>query len=87
MFVDPRDGLVELSLPSPVPHREMWIVVHRDLRRSPPIRAVHGWIQASVDAAIRRRGSAPMTSAQGAPRRSRSQRRANQTPNAPSART
>ncbi len=48
MFVRPEDRLIELPLPTVVPAREMWIVVHRDLRRSPPIRAVHGWVHATV---------------------------------------
>lgn len=37
-------GLIEIPLPAPLPVRAPWLVVHRDLRRVPAIRAVHGWV-------------------------------------------
>jgi len=37
-------GLVEVPVPFAVPGRAPWLVVHRDLRRLPAVRAVHGWI-------------------------------------------
>ena len=58
MFVSPSDRLIEVPMPAPVPPREMWIVMHRDLRRSPPIRTVHAWVQATVGEANHRRPSA-----------------------------
>jgi DNA-binding transcriptional LysR family regulator len=39
-----RSGLVEVPAPSPLPPRTPWLIVHRDLRRLPEVRAVHGWV-------------------------------------------
>jgi len=55
MFVRPRDHLVEIPGPAAIPPRDMWVVVHRDLRRSRAIRAVHDWLYAEVSEANRRR--------------------------------
>ncbi len=38
------EGLTELPAPASIPGRAPWLVVHRDLRRLPGIRAVHAWI-------------------------------------------
>jgi DNA-binding transcriptional LysR family regulator len=47
-FVADRDpGLVRLEGPPPPPH-ELWLLVHGDLRRTPRVRAVIGWIDALV---------------------------------------
>lgn len=37
-------GLVEIPPPADIPGRAPWLIVHRDLRRLPSIRAVHAWI-------------------------------------------
>lgn len=37
-------GLVEVPLAATLPVRNPWLVVHRDLRRVPAIRAVHAWV-------------------------------------------
>jgi hypothetical protein len=37
-------GLVEIPPPADIPGRSPWLIVHRDLRRLPSIRAVHAWI-------------------------------------------
>ena len=37
-------GLVEVPAPTVLPGRTPWLIAHRDLRRLPPIRAVHAWI-------------------------------------------
>jgi DNA-binding transcriptional LysR family regulator len=39
-MAEPDASLVALAGPAPVFSRELWLVVHGDLRRSPPIRAV-----------------------------------------------
>lgn len=39
-----RAGLTELPPPSPLGGRAPWLVVHRDLRRVPAIRAVLAWV-------------------------------------------
>jgi len=42
-FARPR-GLIEVPAPSAITGRTPWLIVHRDLRRLPPIRAVHAWV-------------------------------------------
>lgn len=42
-FALPR-GLIEVPAPTVLPGRTPWLIAHRDLRRLPPIRAVHAWI-------------------------------------------
>jgi len=42
--------LVALGGPEPVPH-ELWLLVHGDLRRTPRVRAVIEWIDATLEAA------------------------------------
>lgn len=37
-------GLVGVPLAAPLPARNPWLLVHRDLRRVPAIRAVHAWV-------------------------------------------
>jgi DNA-binding transcriptional LysR family regulator len=43
-LVRPGMGLVEIPAPVPPPVRTPWLAVHRDLRRLPPVAAVHRWI-------------------------------------------
>ena len=42
-FARPR-RLIEVPAPSAIVGRTPWLIVHRDLRRLPPIRAVHAWV-------------------------------------------
>jgi len=50
-FVAGRDpGLVRLDGPEPVNH-ELWLLVHADLRRSPRVQVVIGWVDELVAAA------------------------------------
>jgi DNA-binding transcriptional LysR family regulator len=50
-FVADRDPeLVALEAPDPV-HHELWLLVHGDLRRSPPVRAVIDWVDDLVERA------------------------------------
>ena len=42
-FARPK-GLIEVPAPAVLPGRTPWLIAHRDLRRLPPIRAVHSWI-------------------------------------------
>lgn len=37
-------GLVDVPLAATLPARSPWLLVHRDLRRVPAIRAVHAWV-------------------------------------------
>jgi DNA-binding transcriptional LysR family regulator len=39
-FADAERGLVRLRAPAPLPEREVWLVVHRDLREVPRVRAL-----------------------------------------------
>ncbi|MFM2045844.1 MAG: hypothetical protein RLY86_4420, partial [Pseudomonadota bacterium] len=41
-----RAGLVAVPAPLPLPRRAPWIVVHRDARPLPGVRAVQAWITA-----------------------------------------
>jgi molybdate transport repressor ModE-like protein len=43
-LVRPGIGLIEIPAPVPPPVRTPWLAVHRDLRRLPPVAAVHRWI-------------------------------------------
>jgi DNA-binding transcriptional LysR family regulator len=49
-FALQSSGLVEIPTPSPLPIRQPWLIVHRDLRRLPSIRLVQKWIVASFSA-------------------------------------
>ena len=50
-FVAEKDpGLVRLDGPEP-PEHELWLLVHGELRRSPPVRAVIEWVDETVDRA------------------------------------
>lgn len=44
--------LVEIPAPRPIPPRVPWLVVHRDLRRSKPVRAVFDWVLGAFAAAL-----------------------------------
>ena len=37
-------GLIEVPAPTVLRGRTPWLIVHRDLRRLPPLRVVHAWI-------------------------------------------
>jgi DNA-binding transcriptional LysR family regulator len=54
-FAAREADLVEIELPRPLAPRIPWVVVHRDLRRAQPIRAVMAWI-AEAFAAVMREG-------------------------------
>ncbi|WP_421855575.1 LysR substrate-binding domain-containing protein [Novosphingobium sp.] len=43
-FVQANSNLIVLPTSLPPPVRTPWLTVHRDLRRMPPIAAVHRWI-------------------------------------------
>jgi DNA-binding transcriptional LysR family regulator len=49
-------ALREIPTPRPIPARTPWLVVHRDLRRSKPIRAVFDWVLATFEAVVGARG-------------------------------
>ena len=40
-----RAGLVTVKVPFALPPRQVWLLTHRDIRRLPPIRAAHRWIE------------------------------------------
>lgn len=40
-----RAGLVPVKVPFALPPRQVWLLTHRDIRRLPPIRAAHRWIE------------------------------------------
>lgn len=46
-----HSSLVELPSPSPIPPRAVWLVWHRDLRRSKPLKQVRDWVAGSFAAA------------------------------------
>lgn len=48
-----RAGLIEIPAPSPIPPRVPHLLMHRDLRRVPDVRAVADWIRDTLDAALR----------------------------------
>jgi DNA-binding transcriptional LysR family regulator len=43
-FAVRSQALVEVPIPNPLPTRQPWLIVHRDLRRLPSIRMVQRWI-------------------------------------------
>lgn len=43
-FAARSSSLVPIPLPAPLPAREPWLIVHRDLRRLPAVRLVQKWI-------------------------------------------
>ncbi len=45
---DRREGLVRLDAPRPTPSRELWLLVHPELRRLARIRAVIDWIEETL---------------------------------------
>lgn len=53
-----ENGLVEIPLPDSIPARPVWLIVHRDLRRDPQIRAVWRWIERAFADQFRRAASA-----------------------------
>lgn len=52
-FGDRNGALIALPTPSPIPSRHPWLIVHRDLRGLPNIRAVQRWIVATFAALLR----------------------------------
>jgi DNA-binding transcriptional LysR family regulator len=48
---DPDGGLEPLEPPEPVPPHALWLLVHGDLRRTPRVRAVIGWVDELLAAA------------------------------------
>jgi DNA-binding transcriptional LysR family regulator len=53
LFGDRDVGLVCVDKPASLPVRTPWLIVHRDLRHLPNIRAVSRWIVATFGAALR----------------------------------
>lgn len=53
VFARTMAGLIELPHNHGAPVRTPWLIVHRDLRRQPAIRAVHGWIVDAFTVALR----------------------------------
>ena len=53
-FAHHETGLVEILTKRPIPPRQPWIIVQRDLQREPAIRIVHRWIVESFATLIRR---------------------------------
>lgn len=51
--VPPDSGLVELRCAEPLPHREIWMAVHDDLRHAPRVRAVMDFLAEVVAAHAR----------------------------------
>lgn len=43
-FASRSRSLISIPLPSPLPTRQPWLIVHRDLRRLPTVRIVQRWI-------------------------------------------
>jgi DNA-binding transcriptional LysR family regulator len=44
VFANQEAELVEIPTGRPIPARQPWLIVHRDLQREPAIRIVHRWI-------------------------------------------
>ncbi len=53
-FARPR-RLIEVPVPFALGGRTPWLITHRDLRRLPPIRAVHAWIVGAFTALTKAR--------------------------------
>lgn len=54
LLADPDPELVEVPAPRPIPDRPVHLVVHRELARTPPVRAVMDWVaRAWRDARLR----------------------------------
>jgi DNA-binding transcriptional LysR family regulator len=52
-FAHGQAGLIEIHTRRPLPPRQPWLIVHRDLQRDPAIRIVRRWIMASFAALVR----------------------------------
>lgn len=50
-FMARHTGLVEVAAP-PVPSRQVWLVLHRDLRRNREMQVVRNWVVSTVRAAL-----------------------------------
>jgi len=50
-LADPEPDLVRLCAPDEVPTREMWLVVHTDLQRTPRVRAAMDFVSGAFEAA------------------------------------
>ncbi|HEX9531456.1 MAG TPA: hypothetical protein VGA58_01590 [bacterium] len=44
-------GITEVLPRAPIPHRELWAVIHSDLRGNPRVKAVLQWAASAVAAA------------------------------------
>ncbi|WP_375757559.1 LysR family transcriptional regulator [Corallococcus exercitus] len=55
-FAEQERGLVRLPPPAPLPEREVWLVVHRDLREVPRVRALIDAVVAIFEAERERLG-------------------------------
>lgn len=55
-FLARRAGLVELAAP-PIASRQVWLVLHRDLRHNRRMQVVRNWIVSAVRAALAQEGS------------------------------
>lgn len=52
------DQLVRVPTPVPIPDRDIWLMSHKDLKRSPNHRIVRAWILQTLHAAIRPKAAA-----------------------------
>jgi DNA-binding transcriptional LysR family regulator len=57
-FAARHPDLVEIPAPSPLPARQPWLIVHKDLRRLPAIRLTQRWIAETFTALTRQLGAA-----------------------------
>lgn len=53
VFARQYDQLVRVPTPVPIPDRDIWLMSHKDLKRSPNHRIVRAWILQTLHAAIR----------------------------------
>jgi DNA-binding transcriptional LysR family regulator len=51
IFAQQHDRLVRISTPVAIPERNIWLMSHKDLRRSPNHRIVRAWILQTLQAA------------------------------------
>lgn len=58
-FAEDAGGLVAVPTPAPPPEREAWLLVHRDLKGVPRVRAVIDAVVAAFEAEQERLGPRP----------------------------